>query len=113
MSMIQDYEKLGYILGNKKYEAIDDYIKEFGKAKEYDEGVKRLRPIENIKEWEHGMLDLHKKCKPIFVEDVVMNKEEWMKFESWYKQRKLNRSSQNKKDLSNNKVAKKRSMEAR
>ncbi len=45
MSMIQDYEKLRYILGNKKYEAIDDYIKEFGKVKEYDEGVKRIRPI--------------------------------------------------------------------
>ena len=30
------------------------------------------------------MQKLHKKCKPIFIEDVAMNKEEWEKFEKWY-----------------------------
>ena len=55
--------------------------------KEYDEGVKKLRDIKDINKWEDEMQKLHKKYKPIFIEDVAMNKEEWEKFEKWYSEK--------------------------
>lgn len=84
MSIMQDYEKLRNIIGHKKYDAIEEYVETFGNIKEYDEGVKKLRDIKDINKWEEEMQKLHKKCKPIFIEDVAMNKEEWEKFEKWY-----------------------------
>ena len=84
MSIMQDYEELRNIIGHKKYDAINEYIETFGNIKEYDEGVKRLREIKDINKWEDEMQKLHKKCKPIFIEDVAMNREEWEKFEKWY-----------------------------
>jgi len=81
---MQDYEELRNIIGHKKYDAINEYIETFGNIKEYDEGVKRLREIKDINKWEDEMQKLHKKCKPIFIEDVAMNREEWEKFEKWY-----------------------------
>ena len=84
MSIMQDYEELRNIIGHKKYDAIEQYIETFGNIKEYDEGVKKLRGIKDINKWEDEMQKLHKKCKPIFIEDVAMNKEEWEKFEKWY-----------------------------
>ena len=84
MSIMQDYEELRNIIGHKKYDAIEEYVETFGNIKEYDEGVKKLREIKDINKWEDEMQKLHKKCKPIFIEDVAMNKEEWEKFEKWY-----------------------------
>ena len=84
MSIMQDYEELRNIIGHKKYDAIEEYVETFGNIKEYDEGVKKLRDIIDINKWEDEMQKLHKKCKPIFIEDVAMNKEEWEKFEKWY-----------------------------
>ena len=84
MSIMQDYEELRNIIGHKKYDAIEEYVETFGNIKEYDEGVKKLRGIKDINKWEDEMQKLHKKCKPIFIEDVAMNKEEWEKFEKWY-----------------------------
>ena len=84
MSIMQDYEELRNIIGHKKYDAIEEYVETFGNIKEYDEGVKKLRDIKDINKWEDEMQKLHKKCKPIFIEDVAMNKEEWEKFEKWY-----------------------------
>ena len=84
MSIMQDYEELRNIIGHKKYDAIEEYVETFGNIKEYDEGVKKLREIKDITKWEDEMQKLHKKCKPIFIEDVAMNREEWEKFEKWY-----------------------------
>ena len=78
---MNNYETL---LDIKKYDAIEEYVETFGNIKEYDEGVKKLRDIKDINKWEDEMQKLHKKCKPIFIEDVAMNKEEWEKFEKWY-----------------------------
>ncbi len=89
MSITQDYEKLRMQLGNKKYEALDEYIRTFGKVHKWHQGIKDIRSIENIKEWEDKMLDLHKKCKPIFIEDVIMNEKEWERFEKWYEENKV------------------------
>ena len=97
MSISQDYEKLRMQLGNKKYEALDEYIRTFGKVQEWHQGIKDIRSIENIKEWEDKMLDLHKKCKPIFIEDVVMNEKEWEKFENGMKKTKLRQNKKNQK----------------
>lgn len=84
MSIMQDYEELRNIIGHKKYDAIEQYVETFGNIKEYDEGVKKIKGIKDINKWEDEMQKLHKKCKPIFIEDVAMNKEEWEKFEKWY-----------------------------
>ena len=46
MSISQDYEKLRMQLGNKKYEALDEYIRTFGKVQEWHQGIKDIRSIE-------------------------------------------------------------------
>ena len=95
MSITQDYEKLRMKLGNKKYEALDEYIKIHGKVSEWHQGIKEIRNIENVKEWEEKMFELHNKCKPIFIEDVVMNEKEWEKFNKWYSENKVKQKNKN------------------
>ena len=95
MSITQDYEKLRMKLGNKKYEALDEYIKIHGKVSEWHQGIKETRNIENVKEWEEKMFELHNKCKPIFIEDVVMNETEWEKFNKWYSENKVKQKNKN------------------
>ena len=97
MSISEDYERLRKKLGNKKYKALDRYIQEFGKSEEWHQGIIDIRPIEDIKEWEKKYFELHQKCKPIFIEDVVLNQEEWKKFEKWYHEQ-TKEEKQNKKD---------------
>lgn len=69
-----------------EYKALEEYINTFGKIEEWERGIKEIRNIENINEWEKANTELHKKCKPIFIEDVAMNEEEWNKFENWYRE---------------------------
>ena len=84
MSILQDYEKLRQEMGDKKFNAIDKYIQEFGKVTEWKEKGREIKKIEDVTEWEKQYSALHKKCKPIFIEDVVMNEKEWKRFEKWY-----------------------------
>ena len=105
MSISQDYEKLRIQLGNKKYEALDEYIKVYGKVHEWHQGIKDIRHIENIKEREEKMFELHNKCKPIFIEDVVMNEAEWEKFEKWYENNKDRLKQEKSKNRNRNKEA--------
>lgn len=84
MSIMQDYEKLREILGNDKYDALDKYIQKFGKTEQWEKGRKEMSVIKDFEEWDKKYTELHKKCKPIFIEDVTMNDEEWNKFEKWY-----------------------------
>ena len=84
MSILQDYEKLRQEMGDKKFNAIDKYIQEFGKVTEWKEKGREIKKIEDVAEWEKQYSALHKKCKPIFIEDVVMNEKEWNRFEKWY-----------------------------
>lgn len=97
MSIMQDYEELRNIIGHKKYKAMEEYIEKFGNINKYDEGVKKLREIQDINKWEDEMQKLHKECKPIFIEDVAMNREEWEKFEKWYsnRQKEIKRKMKN------------------
>lgn len=88
MSLMQEYEDIRNFLGHKKYDAMCKYIEIFGNYKEYDKGVKEIRNIKDINEWQKAMDKLHEKYKPIFIEDVAMNKEEWEKFEKWYAENK-------------------------
>ena len=41
------------------------------------------------------MFELHNKCKPIFIEDVVMNETEWEKFNKWYSENKVKQKNKN------------------
>jgi len=105
MSITQDYEKLRIQIGNKKYDALDEYIRTHGKVHEWHQGIKSIRNIENIKEWEDKMVELHKKCKPIFIEDVVMNETEMEKFDKWYEENKDRLMKEKQKNRSKNKEA--------
>lgn len=87
MSIMQDYEEIQEIIGFQKYNAIDGYIKEFGKVKEWEKESKELRKIKDVVEWEKKYSELCKRCKPLFIEDVVQNKEEWEKFEKWFEEK--------------------------
>ena len=84
MSILQDYEKLRQEMGDKKFNAIDKYIQEFGKVTEWKEKGREIKKIEDVTEWDKQYSALHKKCKPIFIEDVAMNEKEWNRFEKWY-----------------------------
>ena len=89
MSMMQDYEILRRQLGTKKYKALEEYINTYGKIEEWEQGIKDIRSIEDINEWEKANTELYQRCKPIFIEDVVMNEQEWNKFEKWYKEQEI------------------------
>ena len=86
MSITQEYERFRKQIGNKKYDALEHYIDTHGKIEEWEQGVKDIRKIEDIKLWEEEYHKLHQRCKPIFIEDVSMSEEEWNKFEKWYKE---------------------------
>lgn len=94
MSISQDYEEIKQKLGKRKYEALNEYIDTFGNIKAWEYGLKQIRNIENINEWEKQYIKLHEKYKPIFLEDVYMNEQEWNKFEAWYQEKikKINRN---------------------
>ena len=85
MSITQEYEMFKKQIGTKKYKALEEYINTFGKIEEWERGIKEIRQIEDVNEWEKANTDLHQRCKPVFIEDVSMNEEEWNKFEEWYK----------------------------
>ena len=85
MSITQEYEMLRKQIGNEKYKALEEYINAFGKIAEWEKGIKEIRNIEDVKEWEEENYKLHQRCKPVFIEDVAMNEAEWKKFEEWYK----------------------------
>ena len=87
MSIMQDYEEIKRRIGARKYKGIEDYIDEFGKKEEWYKETKKLREIEDVNEWERKYIELCKRCKPLFIEDVLLNEEEKIKFESWYKER--------------------------
>ena len=84
MSMTQDYEIFRREIGDKKYNALEHYIDTHGKIAEWEQGIKDIRKIEDIKKWEDEYTKLYRRCKPIFIEDVAMNEDEWNKFEKWY-----------------------------
>ena len=86
MSITKKDERFIKQIGNKKYDALEHYIDTHGKIEEWEQGVKDIRKIEDIKLWEEEYHKLHQRCKPIFIEDVSMNEEEWNKFEKWYKE---------------------------
>ena len=48
MSMMQDYEILRRQIGTKKYKALEQYINNFGKIKEWEKGIKEIRSIEDV-----------------------------------------------------------------
>ena len=77
MSITQEYERFRKQIGNKKYDALEHYIDTHGKIEEWEQGVKDIRKIEDIKLWEEEYHKLHQRCKPIFIEDVSMNEEEF------------------------------------
>ena len=85
MSITQEYEMFRKQIGIKKYKALEEYINTFGKHDEWEQGIKELRNIEDVNEWESEYVKLHERCKPILIEDVSMNETEWKKFEEWYK----------------------------
>ena len=85
MSITQEYEMFKKQIGSKKYKALEEYINTFGKIAEWEQGIKDIRPIEDLNKWEEEYTKLHKRCKPVLIEDVSMNEEEWNKFEEWYK----------------------------
>lgn len=87
MSISEDYEKYRIEIGIKKYKALEEYIMKFGKIEEWRKGIKKLRDIKDLNEYDREYLNLVKKCRPIFIEDVVLNVEENTKFEKWYKEK--------------------------
>ena len=46
-----------------------------------------MRNIDDVNEWEKQYIKLCKECKPLFIEDVFLDEDEWAKFEAWYENR--------------------------
>lgn len=87
MSITEDYEEIRNRIGTRKYKGIEDYIDKFGNKSRWKKESKKLREIEDVNEWEKQYIKLCKECKPLFIEDVFLNEEEWKKFEVWYEER--------------------------
>ena len=87
MSISEDYEEIKNSIGARKYKGIEDYINEFGNKRRWKEETIKLRAIEDVNEWEKQYIKLCNECKPLFIEDVFLDEEEWAKFEAWYENR--------------------------
>ncbi len=87
MSITEDYEEIKRHIGERKYKGIEDYIEEFGQKNRWKKETIKLREIEDVNEWEKQYIKLCKECKPLFIEDVFLDENEWKKFESWYNDR--------------------------
>lgn len=87
MSITEDYEEIRNRIGTRKYKGIEDYIDKFGNKSRWKKESKKLREIEDVNEWEKQYIKLCKECKPLFIEDVFLDEEEWKKFEDWYEER--------------------------
>lgn len=87
MSISEDYEEIKNRIGARKYKGIEDYINEFGNKRRWKEETIKLRAIEDVNEWEKQYIKLCNECKPLFIEDVFLDEEEWAKFEAWYENR--------------------------
>ncbi len=86
MSILQDFEEARKMIGHKKYNAIDIYLNEIcppDKMKSYEQELKKIEDLE-IKEWTKQKKELEQKYGILFLDDVLY-KEEWNKFEEWYK----------------------------
>lgn len=86
MSILQEYEEVRKEIGNKKFHAISDYIDKFGKTEEFNKGVMKIKNIQGDLKWLDEYNKLREKYKPLFIDDVIYNKEEWDKFDKWYKE---------------------------
>lgn len=87
MSISEDYEEIRNHIGARKYKGIEDYIEEFGNKSRWKNETKKLRNIDDVNEWEKQYIKLCKECKPLFIEDVFLDEDEWAKFEAWYENR--------------------------
>ncbi|MBE5820149.1 MAG: hypothetical protein E7310_04995 [Clostridiales bacterium] len=87
MSITEDYDEIRKRIGARKYKGIEDYIDTFGKKDKWKKETVKLRNIEDVNEWEKKYIQLCKECKPLFIEDVFLNEDEWKKFEDWYEER--------------------------
>lgn len=87
MSISEDYEEIRNRIGARKYKGIEDYIEEFGNKSRWKNETKKLRNIDDVNEWEKQYIKLCKECKPLFIEDVFLDEDEWAKFEAWYENR--------------------------
>ena len=90
MSILQDYEMARRKIGNKKYDAIEIYLKEIcpeSNWKQYKTELKKINHLE-INEWEKEKKKLEEKFGIVWLDDILYKEEGWNKFGKWYKQYK-------------------------
>ena len=91
MNKIYEYERMKKIIGEDKYNQIEEYL-EIVCPKErvkmyFDELDKMWDFPMNL--WEEINNNLVKKYGIILFKDVLYNQVEWLKFEKWYYEKKL------------------------
>ncbi len=88
MSILQEYEEIKKEIGNRKFNMIEDYLDEICPPREMKKYEKELAKIngEDFYYWLKQKEKLEKKYGVLFLSDVLYKKEEWEKFEKWYKE---------------------------
>lgn len=89
MSIMKEYEEIKKEIGEEKFDAIEQYIDEIcpeSNIRKYEKELNSLTGLEP-QEWDKQKKKLEQKYEIIFLSDVLYNKEEWNKFESWYEQK--------------------------
>ncbi|WP_304683117.1 hypothetical protein [uncultured Clostridium sp.] len=89
MSIMQEYEKIKKEIGEEKFDTIEQYIDEIcpkSNFRMYEKELNSLTGLE-LEEWDKQKKKLEQKYGIIFLSDVLYNKEQWNKFESWYEQK--------------------------
>lgn len=94
MSILQEYEEIRRDMGEKKFDSIDEYLKTIcpnERIIDYNKKVNKLIR-DNPDNWFDKIDNLKKNMNITMLDDVLYKKEEWMKYNVWYNQNKLNRS---------------------
>ena len=89
MSILQEYEEIKKEIGERKFNMIGDYIDEICPKEKMDKYKKELAKINKLDfyDWLDHKKELEKKYGVIFLSDVIYKKQEWEKFEKWYKEK--------------------------
>lgn len=93
MSILTEYDDIRKAIGDKKFDAIDIYLKTLYSKEDMDNYVKELKNIRKlpIEKMIEEKKKLENKYNIIFLSDVLFNHDCWKKFDKWYNEQYLKR----------------------
>lgn len=86
MSILSEYEKLKYDIGEKKYDAIEKYLNIICPEESLKLYYSELAKVsyDPFEEWNKKRIEIKEKYNIVFLEDILYKPNEWAKFDIWY-----------------------------